>query len=144
MFFFWKFLYLPNRQHRTPVSLCPDMFPVGTVLELHYPVSRSGPEDKEKPCPQSDQRDTRNLSKWGYYDIQKKGKHQWHNLCLITWTDHDCKVQLELWDLLLHSESQQDRADSQPRWSDQPQTRKYRPDTAPALLSPPLQRRNWD
>lgn len=37
--------YLPHRQCRLPVSLCPGRFLTGRALELHYPVSRSGPED---------------------------------------------------------------------------------------------------
>lgn len=36
--------YLPHRQCRLPVSLCPDRFLMGRALELHYPVSRSGLE----------------------------------------------------------------------------------------------------
>lgn len=44
-FFFLLCPYLPHRQHKLPVFLCPDRFLMGIALEMHYPVSRSGLED---------------------------------------------------------------------------------------------------
>lgn len=38
--------YLPHRHYRLPVSLCPDRFLMDRSLELHYPVNRSGLEDR--------------------------------------------------------------------------------------------------
>lgn len=37
--------YLPHRQNRLPVSLCPDRSLMGRAQELHCPLSRSVPKD---------------------------------------------------------------------------------------------------
>lgn len=57
-----KASYPPHRQHRLPVSLCPDRIRADSAPEPHCPASRNGLEGREKLWEQPEREDTSSLS----------------------------------------------------------------------------------